>query len=111
MSFWNNPENNSLKTILIVLVIAALGFFVYKYMQTNSLGGEGRVINVRGGTVNVMQSAPTNDMPTRPGTTDKQACKIELKRSAGGDCIRVNADCSVSPATGCSAPTGPSDTI
>lgn len=110
MSFWNNPENNSLKTIIILVIVAALGFFVYKYMQSNSLGGEGRVINVRGGTVNVMQTSDTS-MPTRPGTTDRQSCKVELTRTAGGDCVKVNADCSVTPATGCSEPSGGSPTI
>ena len=105
MSFWNNPENNSLKTIIIVVVIAVLGYFVYTYMQKDSLSGEGRVINiVNPANVNVMSNPTQNPNPQR------QSCKVETKRSDGGQCIRVNADCSISPATGCSEPT-PSTTL
>ena len=44
MSFWNNPENNSLKVILLVIVVAIAGFFVYKNIQGGALDGAGRVI-------------------------------------------------------------------
>lgn len=52
MNFWNNPENNSLKVIILVLVIAGAGYFAFQYMQNDSLGGSGRVINT-----NVAQSS------------------------------------------------------
>ena len=48
MSFWNNPENNSLKVILLVIVLGIAGYFVYTYMQNNSLSGRGAVINTGG---------------------------------------------------------------
>ena len=38
MSFWNNPENSSLRVLLLVIVVAALGSFTYYEMHQN--GGE-----------------------------------------------------------------------
>ena len=43
-SFWSNPENNSLKMLIIVAVVVLAGFFVYKAM--NNGGNTGRVVNV-----------------------------------------------------------------
>ncbi len=45
MHFWSNPENNSLKTILIVALIVGLGYFVYQSVQSVPLGGKGSVID------------------------------------------------------------------
>lgn len=50
MSFWNNPENNSLKVIIIVVVLALAGFFSYKYMHQNALSEKGTVIDMSTGT-------------------------------------------------------------
>lgn len=49
-SFWANPENNSLKVILIVILVAVAGFFAFKYMQKDSLSGKGAVISYHFGT-------------------------------------------------------------
>ncbi len=43
MSFWNNPENNSVKIILAVLVFILVAFFVYKNMNSQSLKNTGQV--------------------------------------------------------------------
>jgi hypothetical protein len=45
MNFWKNPENNSIKIVLLVVVLALAGFFVYKYVQTNSLRNTGQVVD------------------------------------------------------------------
>lgn len=45
MNFWNNPENNSLKTIFIVALVVGLGYFVYQSVQSAPLGGKGSVID------------------------------------------------------------------
>ncbi len=45
MNFWNNPENDSLKAIIIVVVLVLAGFFTYKYLHLNSLDNSGKVIN------------------------------------------------------------------
>ena len=45
MNFWKNPENDSLKIILLVAVIALAGFFIYKNMQHSALGGKGLVLS------------------------------------------------------------------
>lgn len=152
MSFWNNPENNSYKAILIVAVVAVLGYFVYTYMNANSLGGQGRVISTPsattettpiGGTdmaackiektdlipgpgcaqVNAdctitkisdlacnetgstsMKTGAQTTTRTEVGTTDRVICKVEVKRTAAGDCIEIQRDCSTKPSTGCTPP-------
>ncbi|MEI8130686.1 MAG: hypothetical protein WCG55_04255 [bacterium] len=45
MNFWNNPEHDSLKTIIMVVVVVLAGFFVYKYLHVNGLDNSGRVVN------------------------------------------------------------------
>ncbi len=42
MSFWNNPENNSLKVLLIVLAVAGAGYFVFNNITS---GNKGLVLN------------------------------------------------------------------
>ncbi len=44
MSFFNNPENNSVKVLLIIILIAIAGLFVFDYMHTNALENAGRVV-------------------------------------------------------------------
>lgn len=44
MNFWKNPENNSLKLILVVIVIAVLGYFAYSNFHENGLEGTGKVV-------------------------------------------------------------------
>ncbi len=43
MNFWKNPEYNSLKIILAVLVFISAVYFVYKNMQSDSLENTGQV--------------------------------------------------------------------
>lgn len=58
MSFWNNPENNSIKILLIAIVVIGAGAFVYHAMN---IGGDtGRVIN----TVNTTTPRPASDTCT-----------------------------------------------
>lgn len=44
MNFWNNPENQPIKIIGLVVVLVIVGFFAFKYMHLNGLGGKGQVI-------------------------------------------------------------------
>ncbi len=45
MGFWNNPENNPLKALIVVGVIATTGLFVYSFAAGNPFGGFGRVLS------------------------------------------------------------------
>lgn len=45
MSFWNNPENNYLKVVLLVLVFVMCGYFTLTSVHTNGLNGRGQVVN------------------------------------------------------------------
>ena len=45
MSLWNNPQNDSLKVVLLVIVVIVAGYFIFKSMQSNSLQSTGRVID------------------------------------------------------------------
>ena len=67
MSFWNNPENNSIKIVLLIIIVAIAGYFVYKNMQTNG-GDQGRVI----------RTSPSG-ISTTPGP-----------RPAAAECVHAN---------------------
>ena len=43
MSFWNNPQNNSIKGLLLVIALGAVGAFAY--YEKNNGGDTGRVVN------------------------------------------------------------------
>lgn len=43
MNFWKNPENDSIKVALLVVLIVILGYFVYRSFHANSLDNTGRV--------------------------------------------------------------------
>ena len=47
MNFWSNPENDSLKTIIIIIVIAIAGFFAFTYFHKNALENAGRVVSTK----------------------------------------------------------------
>ncbi len=80
MGFFNNPENNSLKVILIVAVLAVAGYFVYMNMNT---GDEGRVLNTRGTTTVIP-------------TSDRVSCEhANTFQTISGDCVYINASCEV----------------
>jgi len=51
MSFLNNPENNSVKVIVLIIIIAIAGYFVYNQMHTSSLENVGKVISTGSGSV------------------------------------------------------------
>ena len=44
MSFWNNPENNAVKVLLLVVVLAGAGFFVIKSAHPGVDNAPGQVI-------------------------------------------------------------------
>lgn len=58
MSFWNNPENNPVKMLLVIVAIAGIGAFVF-YSKNTSEETTGRVIN----TGSAMQDASVNTAP------------------------------------------------
>jgi len=43
MSFWNNPENNSLKVLLLVILAGIAGYFISGAVHRNSLSSTGSV--------------------------------------------------------------------
>ncbi len=66
------PEYDTIKVILLIVVLAIAGFFVYKYMH-NSAGNSGRVINMDAGapvrsgpipSLPIITSAPASDIST-----------------------------------------------
>jgi hypothetical protein len=84
MSFWNNPENNSLKAIFLVVVLIGAGYFVFKNMESSSLGGEGKVININtpGTIINV-----TNPVPPMTGAfVPKQGDLAMSVKTMGQNC-------------------------
>ncbi len=44
MSFWNNPENNAVKVLLLVVVLAGAGFFVVNGAHSGTGSATGQVI-------------------------------------------------------------------
>lgn len=43
MNFWKNPENNPVKVIVLVVIIALCGYFIYKSKQSAPLANTGAV--------------------------------------------------------------------
>ncbi len=43
MNFWNNPENNSLKMVIVLIIVAFAGSFIYYNMHEGALEGTGQV--------------------------------------------------------------------
>ena len=84
MSFWNNPENNGVKTILIVIVVIVAGFFVYKYVHTNSLQSTGQVIN----TSSVAGGSSSGQTVTFSIATNGSNC-TENVCSSSGQCVAM----------------------
>ncbi len=99
----NNPENNPLKVIIIVLVLVVAGYFVYKNMNS---GNEGRVFRpsssagtsttaipgVSGGANSVTVGGIT--LVTGQPSPAKAVCKPGDYQGANGGCFHVKADCS-----------------
>lgn len=42
-NFWRNPENNPIKIVLLVIIIAVTGYFVFRYSHKNPLDSRGLV--------------------------------------------------------------------
>ena len=100
MSFFNNPENNSIKVIILVVLVAIAGYFVYKNMQSSSLGGQGRVINM----TNTVPSSGTADRALVGGVTvikdsptpEKAYCHPGDYPTAAGGCVSIDSNCNAS---------------
>lgn len=84
MGFFNNPENNSIKVILIVLVLAGAGYFVYQNMNN---GNEGRVLR--------MPSFGTTSTTGTPGPA-RMACEhANTFQTISGNCVFIDGACTV----------------
>ena len=57
MSFWNNPENNSIKMVLIIIIVFIAGYFVYAHLNS---GNKGQVINMQPSASVQNQAAASN---------------------------------------------------
>lgn len=57
MNFWNNPENNSIKITVLVIVIVIAGFFIYQHFHGDALSGTGKVIDT---SVKASPSSPAS---------------------------------------------------
>ena len=64
MSFGNNPENNALKVLAIVIVLAIAGYFPYKYMHRGPVEDTGRVIGVEASSQTVPLTLPLTVLTT-----------------------------------------------
>ncbi len=93
MSFWNNPENNSVKMLLLVVVLIGIGAWVY---TKNNSGDAGRVINVQSGMTNSGGAANSGKVACVPTMTPEPGGTCRIVYS---DCsaVRVEGDCSVIP--------------
>ena len=84
MNFFNNPEYNSIKILLVVIVVAAAGYFAFTYMHGDTLGGKGQVI-----TATTVKSTPAPIMNC-----------YGIKDNGAGNCTISPADCGASSITG-----------
>ena len=64
MNFWTNPENSALRMMLIVLIVAGTGLFVFKYAHINPFRGTGQVIDYGYAVPAVTTSPATFITPT-----------------------------------------------
>jgi hypothetical protein len=95
MSFWNNPENNSIKTVLVLAILVLAGWFVYTNMQTNGRN-QGRVIS-------------TGAKLGTPSPARLDCAHANTHQTISGDCVWIAGDCTVSdvhtgPCTGTEKP-------
>ncbi len=56
MNFWTNPENNSLKALIIVAILIIAGYFIYTAVHKNASTNTGQVID----TTSMAQPASTS---------------------------------------------------
>ena len=88
MSFWNDPAYNTQKSLLVILLVAAAGFGVYKLVGDPTSNLEGSVY--RGTKYNI----------TNTGDPQAPTCKLSVTVGAiaGSDCTVIDATCN--PVTG-----------
>ncbi len=84
MSFWNNPENNSIKVILLVVLLAGVGYFVYHDINK---GNKGQVYNPsQAQTVATTTTAAQNAVPSGglmfSETTSGKTCSVTVTNYA-----------------------------
>ena len=64
MNFWSNPQNNPLKVLIVVVIIAIAGYFVYHHLNS---GNAGSVINRA--TVGTTANPTTPQVVVHDGTS------------------------------------------
>lgn len=110
--FWNNPENNPIKIILLVAIIAIAGFFVYQSSHRNALTGKGLVFDpIVPGFSSAISSSSGFSAPTGVATGDfnndgfADAAFIESS-NATINIVLGNGDGTLSPGTAILLPGG-----
>ena len=84
MNFFNNPEYNSIKILLVVILVAGAGYFAFNYMNGNALGGKGQVIAIK--------TATTTPAP-------QENC-YSVQDSGSGNCSVHPANCGAASQSG-----------
>ncbi|MBP7805014.1 MAG: hypothetical protein KA052_02180 [Candidatus Pacebacteria bacterium] len=89
MSFWNNPENSSIKVLLAVVVLAGIGAFAF-YARNESRETTGRVIGCRDG--DKVWTADHNCVEMTDKCTKTKPAKgcPEQKDPLFGDSVRID---------------------
>lgn len=86
MSFWNNPENNTAKALLIIVLLGAVGFGIFKLAGSPDSNLQGSVFQgVKGGKA--AQTATINTENAR------FTCDVQAEQTADA-CAIVWSDCS-----------------
>ena len=107
MSFWNNPENNSVKVLVIVIVIAVIGLFVFDFMHKGTPGDTGRVISTTAVSATGSATAPTASPSKAVPVT---ACTFQVC-SAGGKCVDLQGQLAISSSSATNSATVPASCI
>ncbi len=81
MSFWKDPQYSSMRVLIIVILIAIAGFFVYKYEHV--MGGNTGQVVVTPGDFNSC-AVYTNGDWTGSGTITSSGC-CQLGEDANGN--------------------------
>ena len=59
MNFWKNSENDSVKVLLFVILVAFLAFFAYEHVHQSSLSNTGQIIESQFGDTTGKVSVPS----------------------------------------------------
>ncbi len=65
MNFWNNPENNPLKVLIVVVIVALAGYFIFHHMNA---GNKGSVLSIPPATSTAVP-APTSTITVTTSIT------------------------------------------